>query len=218
MGGHIAPVDLAQAAIGPGMAVFSSYSKVLEASGEAMSVRAALQLINRAIEDYFTEQEGDLDPDTQFCARWFEQHGLSEGPYGEADVLARAKGIGVDAMARDGILEARGGKMKLKPLAYYEETVDAYDPVADRRPTVWEACHYLIAALDKEGEQGAARLARRLGGLADQARDLAYRLYDICDRKGWAEPALGYNALVASWPEIVKQAARLAQETQAPLA
>ncbi len=218
MGGHIAPVDLAQAAIGPGMAVFSSYSKVLEASGEAMSVRAALQLINRAIEDYLTEQEGDLDPDTQFCARWVEQHGFSEGPYGEADVLARAKGIGVDAMARDGILEAKGGKMKLKPLAYYEETVEAYDPVTDRRPTVWEACHYLIAALDQSGEQGAARLARRLGGLADQARDLAYRLYDICDRKGWAEPALGYNALVASWPEIVKQAARLAQETQAPLA
>lgn len=219
-GGHIAPVDLAQAAIGPGMAVFSSYSRVLDTNEQdgTMKVRTALSLINRAIEDYFTEQEGDLDPDTQFCARWFEQHGLNEGPYGQAEVLSKAKAIGIDAMARDGILEAKGGKVKLKPLAYYHETVEAYDPVADRRPTVWEACHYLIAALDKEGEQGAARLARRLGGLADQARDLAYRLYDICDRKGWAEPALGYNALVASWPEIVKQAARLAQETQAPLA
>jgi putative DNA methylase len=217
MGGHIAPVDLAQAAIGPGMAVFSSYSRVLEADGSPMSVRAALQLINRAIEDYFTEQEGELDPDTQFCARWFEQHGFNDGPYGEADVLARAKAIGVDGLERDGILEAKGGKVRLKPLSYYLETVDAYDPVRDRRPTVWEACHYLIAALDRDGEQGAARLARRLGGLADLARDLAYRLYDICDRKGWAEPALGYNALVASWPEIVKQAARLAQETEARL-
>jgi len=228
MGGHpsagsghsIAPVDLAQAAIGPGMAVFSTYSRVLDTNEPdgTMKVRTALQLINRGIEDYFAEQEMELDPDTQFCARWFEQRGFNEGPFGDADNMARAKNVAVDAMARDGILEARGGKVKLKPLAYYEETVEAYDPVTDRRPTVWEACHYLIAALDKEGEQGAARLARRLGGLADQARDLAYRLYDICDRKGWAEPALGYNALVASWPEIVKQAARLAQETQAPLA
>jgi len=217
MGGHIAPVDLAQAAIGPGMAVFSSYSRVLEADGSPMSVRTALQLINRAIEDYFTEQEGELDPDSQFCARWFEQHGLSEGPYGEADVLARAKAIGVDALQRDGVLEARAGKVKLKPLAYYLETVEAYDPVTDRRPTVWEACHYLIAALDSGGETAAARLARRLGGLAEQGRDLAYRLYDICDRKGWAEPALGYNALVATWPDIVKAMGRLSQETEARL-
>jgi putative DNA methylase len=120
------------------MAVFSRYAKVLEAGGDAMSVRTGLQLINQAIEDYFTEQEGELDPDTQFCTRWFEQHGLSEGPFGDAETLAKAKNIGVDALARDGVLEARAGKVKLKPLAYYLETVEAYDPVTDRRPTVWE--------------------------------------------------------------------------------
>lgn len=217
MGGHIAPVDLAQATIGPGMAVFSRYSKVLEASGDAMSVRTALQIINQAIEDYFTEREGELDADTQFCTRWFEQHGLSEGPFGDAETLAKAKNIGIDAMARNGVLAARAGKVRLQPLAYYLEGAEVYDPVADQRPTVWEACHYLIAALDSGGEAAAARLARRLGGLAERARDLAYRLYDICDRKGWAEPALGYNALVSSWPEIQREAARLAVETQAEL-
>jgi putative DNA methylase len=217
MGGHIAPVDLAQGAIGPGMAVFSRYSRVLEADGSTMSVRTALQLINGAVEDYFAEAEMALDPDTQFCVRWFEQYGFNEGPYGEAEVLARAKAIGVDALQRDGVLSAKSGKVQLHPIARYRETVAAYDPVTDRRPTAWEACHYLIAALDEEGEKGAARLARRLGGLAEQGRDLAYRLYDVCDRKNWSEPALGYNALVACWPEISKQAAQLARETQAGL-
>jgi len=210
----VSPVDLAQAVIGPGMAVFSSYSRVLEADGSPMSVRTALQLINRAIEDYFTEQEGELDPDSQFCARWFEQHGLSEGPFGDAETLAKAKNVAVDALKRLGLLDAKAGKVRIAPRSGYSAE---FDPAQRPRLTIWEACQRLVATLQDEGEADTARLARRLGGLAERARDLAYRLYSICDRKGWAEEAFGYNALVASWPEIQKQAAALAEETQAPL-
>jgi putative DNA methylase len=217
----VSPVDLAQATIGPGMAVFSRYSKVIEASGDAMSVRTALQLINQAIDDYFTEVEGELDSDTRFCVAWFSEFGFDSGSFGQADVLARAKDVGIAALARDGVLESGANKVRLLPLTRYSDGWESYDPAADRRPTIWEACHYLVAAvMDTSGgggEMAAARLARRLGGLADGARDLAYRLYSICERKGWAEPALGYNALVASWPEIQKQAAALTRETQAGL-
>jgi len=199
------------------MAVFSRYSRVIEASGDPMSVRTALQLINQAIEDYFAEQEGDLDADTQFCTRWFEQHAFEEGLFGDAQVLARAKNIGIDALAKDGTLESRAGKVRLMTLALYKNEVEEYDPATDQRPTIWEACHYLVAALDVGGEAAAAPLVRRLGGLADSARNLAYRLYSICYRKGWSESARGYNALVASWPEIQKQAAALTHETQAGL-
>jgi len=179
-----------------------------------MSVRTALQLINRAIEDYFTEQEGELDPDSQFCARWFEQHGLSEGPFGDAETLAKAKNVAVDALKRLGLLDAKAGKVRIAPRSGYSAE---FDPAQRPRLTIWEACQRLVATLQDEGEADTARLARRLGGLAERARDLAYRLYSICDRKGWAEEAFGYNALVASWPEIQKQAAALAEETQAPL-
>ena len=212
--GRVAPVDLAQATIGPGMAVFSRYSKVLEASGDPMSVRTALQLINQAIEDYFTEQEGELDGETQFCVRWFEQHGTAEGLFGDAETLAKAKNVAVDALNRLGLLEAKAGKVRIAPRSGYSTE---FDPAQRPRLTVWEACQSLVATLQDEGETETARLARRLGGLAERARDLAYRLYSICDRKGWAEEAFGYNALVASWPEIQKQAAALAEETQAPL-
>lgn len=217
----VSPVDLAQATIGPGMAVFSRYSKVIEASGDAMSVRTALQLINQAIDDYFTVVEGELDSDTRFCVAWFSEFGFDSGSFGQADVLARAKDVGIAALARDGVLESGANKVRLLPLTRYSDGWESYDPAADRRPTIWEACHYLVAAvMDTSGAGGeiaAARLVRRLGGLADGARDLAYRLYSICERQGWAEPALGYNALVASWPEIQKQAAALARETQAGL-
>ena len=217
VGGHIAPVDLAQAAIGPGMAVFSRYSRVLEPDGSAMTVRRALELINQALEDYFTETEGELDPGSQFCVRWFEQHGTQPGRYGEADVLARAKGIGVEALGRDGLLESRAGNVRLQPLARYLERAAEYDPATDRRPTAWEACHYLVAALQTGGVTQAGPLARRLGGLAGNALQLAYRLYAICERKGWSEEALGYNILADSWPAIQEEAARSAREAQGGL-
>lgn len=202
IGGHVAPVDLSQASIGPGMAVFSHYSKVLEPNGEPMTVRRALELINQAVEEYFAEREGAFDPDTQFCVRWFEQHRFAAGPYGEAEVLSQAKNIGVDALARDGLLVSKGGKVQLQPLSYYQERVGSYDPAADTRLSAWEACHYLAAALREGGLSQAGRLARRLGGMAAQGVELAYRLYAICERKGWSEEGLAYNALADSWPAI----------------
>ena len=211
MKGHVAPVDLSQASIGPGMAVFSRYSKVLEADGSTMTVRTALQEINYFLEDYLAQQEGDLDVESQFCIAWFQQYGTKEGLFGEADVLARAKNISVEGLTRMGLVDAPRGKVRLVLREDYE---DDWDPQTQSRLTAWEACQRLVWTLNENGEQDAGRLARRLGGLADQARELAYRLYGIADRKGWAEEALGYNALVASWLEIQEAAAQAAEETQ----
>lgn len=211
MNGQVAPVDLAQAVIGPGMAVFSRYSKVLEADGSTMTVRTALQEINYFLEDYLAQQEGDLDVESQFCIAWFQQYGTKEGLFGEADVLARAKNISVEGLTRMGLVDAPRGKVRLVLRGDYE---DGWDPQTQSRLTAWEACQRLVWTLNENGEQDAGRLARRLGGLADQARELAYRLYSIADRKGWAEESLGYNALVASWSEVQKAAAAAAEETQ----
>jgi putative DNA methylase len=203
--GSIAPVDLAQAAIGPGMAVFSRYVGVVEADGSRMSVRTALALINQALDEILSAQEGDFDADTRFAVTWFEQRGTSEGPYGEADVLARAKNTSVQGMVDAGVLASLGGKVRL--LAR-DELPEDWDPVADRRLTAWEATQHLVRRLELQGESGAADLLRRLGGhYGEQAKELAYRLYVICERKGWAQEALGYNALVVAWPEIARQVA-----------
>ena len=206
--GNIAPVDLAQAAIGPGMAVFSNYSSVLEADGNPMRVRTALQIINAELDAYFTEQEGDLDADTRFCVSWFEQYGMREGGFGEADVLARARDTSVEGVAESGILQARAGKVRL---VSREEYPDEWDPTSDRRINIWECTQYLIRALDQGGETKAAQLANQLNSeQVEKARALAYRLYAICERKGWAQEAIAYNALVTSWTHI--QEARLSPE------
>jgi putative DNA methylase len=206
--GNIAPVDLAQASIGPGMRVFSRYKEVQEASGEPMRVRTALELINQILAEVLTEQESELDPSTRFAVSWFEQHGMDEGVFGQADVLARAYDVAVDALDRDGILTARRGKVRLVP---WMDLTPGWDPRTDTRPTVWEATHHLIKAhQDPEGgsEQAAAELLRVLGeGAGEHARDLAYRLYVTCERKGWADEALAYNALVVAWPELKRLAA-----------
>jgi putative DNA methylase len=206
--GNIAPVDLAQASIGPGMAVFSRYKEVQEVSGEPMRVRTALELINQMLAEVLTEQESGLDPSTRFAVSWFEQHGMDEGAFGQADVLARAYDVAVDALDRDGILTARRGKVRLVP---WTDLTPGWDPRADVRPTVWEATHHLIKAhQDPEGgsEQAAAELLRVLGEEAgEHARDLSYRLYVTCERKGWADEALAYNALVVAWPELKRLAA-----------
>jgi len=200
--GNIAPVDLAQAAIGPGMAVFSRYAKVLEADGSAMIVRSALALINQALDEILAEQEGDFDADTRFAVTWFEQRGFAEGPFGEADVLARAKDTSTAGLEEAGVLVSRAGKVRL---LRRDELPADWDPVADRRPTVWEATQHLARRLESEGgEMAAAELLRRLGGLGETARELAYRLYTTCERKSWARDALAYNALVVAWPEIAR--------------
>jgi putative DNA methylase len=206
--GNIAPVDLAQAAIGPGMAVFTRYAKVLEADGTPMSVRTALQIINQELDAYLAAQEGEMDSDTRFCLAWFEQYGMNEGPFGEADVLARAKNTSVQGLADAGVLSARAGKVRLLKRTEYDKD---WDPAQDRRLTVWECTQHLILQLNTKGEEGAALLCSRLGGdRSEDARALAYRLYSICERKGWTGEALAYNSLVVSWPAIQEKAARLA--------
>jgi putative DNA methylase len=203
--GNIAPVDLAQAAIGPGIAIFSRYASVVEADGSRMTVRTALALINQALDEILAAQEGDFDADTRFAVTWFEQRGAAEGPYGEADVLARAKNTSVAGMVEAGVLASRGGKVRLLPR---DELPEDWDPLTDRRLTGWEATQHLVRRLELQGEGGAAELLRRLGGdFGEQAKELAYRLYVICERKGWAQEALGYNGLVVAWPEIARQVA-----------
>ncbi len=209
--GNIAPVDLAQAAIGPGMAVFSRYSKVLESDGQPMRVRTALQLINQVLDEVLAEQEGEFDADTRWAIAWFEQHGLDEGLFGQADVLARAKNTAVARLADAGILLSRAGKVRL---LRRDEFAADWDPLKDRRLTVWEVTQHLIRALDQQGEQGTAALLRRAGAHREVVRDLAYRLYTTCERKGWAQEALAYNSLVAAWPELSRLAGQPAADEQ----
>lgn len=198
--GNIAPVDLAQAAIGPGMAIYSQYSKVLEADGTPMHVRTALEIINAELDAYFTEQEGDLDADTRFCVSWFEQYGMREAGYGEADVLARARDTSVEGIAESGVLYARAGRVRL---LNRDEYPDEWNPASDSDLNTWKCTQYLIRALDQGGETETARLVFQLGSeQSENARALAYRLYAICDRNGWAQEAIPYNTLVTSWANI----------------
>ena len=198
--GNIAPVDLAQAAIGPGIGVFSRYRSVLEADGNPMRVRTALQIINSELDVYFAEQEGDLDPDTRFCTAWFEQHNMEWGEFDEADILARAKNSSVKGIEESGILLAPAGKVRLLSR---DEYPDDWEPTLDNRLNTWKCTQYLIRALDQGGEAEVARLVNLLGGgPSEAARGLAYRLYAICERKGWAQEAVVYNTLVTSWSHI----------------
>lgn len=203
--GNIAPVDLAQVAIGPGMAVFTRYSRVIDAQGQPLSVRQALALINQVLDEVLAAQEGDFDADTRWALAWFEQHGFAEGEYGVAETLSKAKDTSVSGMAEAGILTAGRGKVRLLRPA---ELPEDWDPRADRRLTVWEMVHQLVRALEQGGESGAAAVMAKLGAQAETARELCYRLYTLCERKKRAAEALSYNALVQSWPEI----ARLARE------
>ncbi len=203
--GNIAPVDLAQTAIGPGMAIYSRYQSVLEADGTNMHVRAALALINHALDEYLAEQEGEYDGDTRWALAWFEQFGHEQGPYGVAETLSKAKNTSVEGLSHAGFLEARGGKVRL---LQRDELDESWDPTKDKRLTAWESAQYLIRALDIEGEKGAGILLGKLGSLGETARDLAYRLYTICERKGWAQEALAYNMLVVAWPRIKEQSGK----------
>ena len=201
----IAPVDLAQAAIGPGMAVFTRSARVLYADGKAVTVREALALINRVLDETLTEQEGEFDADTRWALAWFTQHHFDEADFGIANVLAMAKNTAVPGLVEAGILRSGGGRVRLlRP----EELPEDWDPVTDRRLTVWEMVHHLVRVLEGDGELAAGQLLRRIGGQAEAARDLAYRLYAICDRQKRAAEARVYNSLVTSWPEL----ARLARE------
>ena len=197
-------MDLAQSSIGPGMAVFTRYSQVLDVSGKPLRVRDALALINEVLDEVLAEQEGDFDADTRWAVAWFEQQGFSEAEYGQAEILSKAKNTSVAGMVEAGILHSGQGKVRLlKP----EELPADWDPAQDSRLTVWEMVHHLIRVL-KEGEGAAAALLAKLGSKAAAARELAYRLYAVCERKKRAQDALLYNNLVQSWPELL----RLVQE------
>ncbi|EJR0961153.1 TPA: DUF1156 domain-containing protein [Vibrio parahaemolyticus] len=196
----ITPVDLAQAAIGPGMAIFSKYEAVLNQDGSKMSVHDALILINRAITDYLNPDSGNFDNDTLFCDSWFSQYGWGQGLFGEADILARAKGTSVDGVRDAGVIESGGGKVRL--LKWSEYPTD-WDPKDDARIPVWEACHQMIRVLNQKGEAEAGALLARMPDLGEQVRQLAYHLYTLCERKKWAEEARAYNELIGSWHAIV---------------
>jgi len=179
---------------------------VLEADGSPMTVRTALALINQALDEYLAEQEAEYDPDTRWAVAWFEQYGFSEGPYGDAETLSKAKNTSVSGLEEAGILVARAGKVRLLKR---EELPEDWDPQSDRRLTCWEVTQHLIRTLKEKGERAAAELLARVGGLGEAARELAYRLYSICERKGWAKEAQEYNALIISWPELEKQVEEL---------
>ncbi|WP_020565889.1 DUF1156 domain-containing protein [Methylosarcina fibrata] len=196
----IAPVDLAQAAIGPGMGIFSKYQAVLNQDGSPMSVHDALILINREITDYLNPDSGDFDNDTLFCSSWFDQYGWSTGPFGEADTLSRAKGTTVDGVKQAGVVESGGGKVKLKK---WEDYPDDWDPKTDHRMPIWEALHHMIRTLNRKGEGEAGTLLARMPERGEHIRQLAYHLYTLCERKKWAEEARAYNELITSWHGIV---------------
>jgi adenine-specific DNA methylase/REP element-mobilizing transposase RayT len=196
---NIAPVDLAQAAIGPGMAIYTRYARVVDAQGNPVRVREALALINQVLDEVLAEQEGDFDADTRWALAWFEQHGFAEGDFGVAETLSKAKNTSIEGLAGAGILEAKRGRVRLLKPA--ELTADR-DPARDTRFTHWEAVHHLIRVLETGGEMQAAEMAAKLGSRADVARELAYRLYTICERKKRPDDAFSYNALVQSWGEI----------------
>jgi len=211
--GNIAPVDLAQAAIGPGMAMYTRYASVLDVEGKPLSVREALALINQTLDETLAEQESDFDSDSRWALAWIEQFGFAEGEYGVAETLSKAKNTSVAGMEQAGILTSKGGKVRL--LKPGELSAD-WNPKKGSRLTVWEMVHQFIRALESEGEPTTAKLVARIGTKADSARELAYRLYNLCERKKRAQEALSYNGLVQSWPEISRLASA-ARNLQAPI-
>ena len=201
---NIAPVDLAQSAIGPGMGVYSRFSQVLEANGNPMTVRDALQIINQEVDAYFSDQDGELDRESRFCVDLYTQKAFDTISFGEADVLARAKNVSIEGLAAKGLLASAKGKVHLL------DRSEVSDRVSFTLPT-WLVTQQLTHALEEGGVTACAKLvAGALGGKADGAKALAYRLFTIADKKNWQQEAFAYNSLVTAWPEIQSKAAQLA--------
>jgi putative DNA methylase len=201
--GNVAPVDFAQAAIGPGMAVFSRYSAVLESNGKPMSVRVALSLINGIKDELLGEAVEELDKDTRWATTWFSGTGFEWGEAGQANLLANAQATAVNGLVSAGMVEVKGNQVRLfRP----DELPADWDPETDKRLTVWEMTHHLIRVYvhEKKGDSATAALLRRLGSKADVARDLAYKLFTVCENKKWSKEAQAYNALVMGWPELTR--------------
>jgi putative DNA methylase len=205
--GNVAPVDFAQAAIGPGMAVYSRYAAVLESNGQPLSVRKALALINGLKDELLGESIEELDKDTRWAVQWFGEDRFNWGEAGKANLLANAQATAVNGLVAAGILEVEGNRVRLiSP----ERLPSDWDPDSDRRLTVWEMTHHLLRIYyyEKKGDAVTAALLRQLGAKADVARDLAYKLFTVCEKNKWSAEAQGYNALVLGWPDLT----RLAQE------
>jgi putative DNA methylase len=201
---NIAPVDLAQSVIGPGMAIFSRYSKVLEAEGTQMSVRTSLQIINQELDTFLHAQESEVDQETRFCITWFEEYGMNEGPFGQADVLTRAKNTSIQSLKNSKSIATQRGNVRLLNRS---EIATEMDLNKLEGLSVWMCTQVLAQSLDEAGEEGAAKTVLKIGaGQSEAAKELAYRLYSICEKRGWNEDALAYNNLVSSWPAIQEKA------------
>ncbi|MDA1330709.1 MAG: DUF1156 domain-containing protein [Chloroflexi bacterium] len=195
----VKPVDMAQSAIGPGMAIYSKYDAVLNQDGKPMSVHDALKIINKT-KDEILGGVGSEDPDTAFCIDWFDSVGWAAGGFGEADILAQAKGTSLPGVKEAGVIESGSGKVRLLKWSEYPES---WDPTTDHRMPIWEACHHMIKELKQRGESSAGTLLARMPEKGEPIRQLAYHLYTLCERKNWAEDARAYNELIGSWHAIV---------------
>jgi putative DNA methylase len=209
--GKVAPVDLRQAAIGPGMAVFSRYARVNEPDGSPMRVRAALSLINQVLDEKLSQLEGNVSSDTRFCVEWFKQYGFDEGPYGTAETLSKGIDTSINGLERGGVLISRAGKVKLRSVW---EIPALYNPGTDDRISEWEICLHLAKRLQDQGADEAARLmaaVRAVSGIdLDDVKELAYLLYSIAEKKGWAEIALLFNNLGTLWTDLEDTARKVA--------
>ena len=205
---NIAPADMPQSAIGPGMGVFSRYKAVLESDDSAMTVKAALQLINRELDEYLGGIQGEFDPDTRFAITWFEQNGMKAGDYGIANNIATARGISVESVKHAGIVESAAGKVRVLK----REELDAdWNPDTDTHLTIWECLQHLVRLHEKDGiSHSTALVLKKIGDKAEAVKDLAYCLYDICANKRQdAKEATAYNALIADWTELTREAATI---------
>src|SRR5258708_14094117 len=207
--GRVASCALAQASIGPGISIYSRYSKVVESDGTPLSVRTALQLINRTLDEVLAEQEGEYDAETRWAVAWFEQYAMEPGEYGVAETLSKAKNMSMQNLEHAGLVVSKAGKVQLRKR---EELSGDWNPKANPHLTAWEVMQRIIHALDKKGEVGAGDILRKASEQGEIARDLAYRLYIVCERKGWAQEALAFNSLVVSWSEISRLAQREASD------
>lgn len=204
---NIAPVDLAQSAIGPGIGVFSRYKSVLEADGKPMSVRAALQIINQELDSFYNEQEGELDRESRFCVELFSQYAFNNIRFGDADILARAKNTSVQALADRGVMMAAKGQVRLLTREEIPEKVNTSEECT------WLLTQQLARAMEKGGVKECAQIVMNIfGSNGENAKALAYRLYTICERKNWAQEGYAYNNLVVAWPDIQSMAAQMQAE------
>lgn len=200
---NIAPVDLAQSAIGPGMGVYSRYSKVLEADGTPMSVRAALQIINQELDLYFNEQDGELDKESRFCVELYTQCAFNDIKFGEADVLARAKNTSVDKLRADGVLYSEKGVVHLL-------TREEIPMEVSKDRGIWLLTQQLTRAMETDGVMGTAKIVKEFfTSEPERAKALAYRLFTLAERRGWAAEAYAYNSLIVAWPDVQSKAAEL---------